>query len=243
MRTDGATSVRGSEAVHRALEAELVAARERGNVHPRVVDVGGGTGGWAVPLAAAGCAVTVVEPSPNAIATLSMRAEEMRVADRITVIADDVDALGRVVPAGSADLVLAHGLLEVVDDPASAVAALAAAVSPHGAVSVLVANRHAAALHRALSGRFDEASRLLAAPSGVTGDNGETLLRRFDTESLTALLSGAGLRIDLLQGDGVVAESLSDSPGADPTEFELVASQTPPLRDIATRLHVLARRA
>lgn len=243
MRTDGATSVRGSEAVHRALEAELVAARERGNVHPQVVDVGGGTGVWAVPLAAAGCAVTVVEPSPNALATLSMRAEEMRVTDRITVIADDVDALGRAVPAGSADLVLAHGLLEVVDDPASAVAALAAAVSPEGAVSVLVANRHAAALHRALSGRFEEARRLLAAPNGVTGDNGETLLRRFDTESLTALLTGAGLRIDLIQGDGVVAESASDAPGHDSTEFELVASRTPPLRDIATRLHVLARRA
>ncbi|NBH08550.1 methyltransferase domain-containing protein, partial [Amycolatopsis sp. SID8362] len=88
-----------------------------------------------VPFAAAGCRVTVVEPSPNALATLQRRAEEEGVSDLITVIADDSDALGRHVEAGSADLVLAHGLLEIVDDPAAVLTALATAVAPGGAVS------------------------------------------------------------------------------------------------------------
>ena len=34
----------------------------------RVLDLGGGTGGTAVPLAAAGHDVTVVDPSPDALA-------------------------------------------------------------------------------------------------------------------------------------------------------------------------------
>ena len=151
MKTE-TVAARGSGAVRRVLEAELKAARARGAEHPRVVDVGGGSGGWAVPFAAAGCRVTVVEPSPNALATLQRRAEEEGVSELITVVADDSDALGRYVEAGSADLVLAHGLLEIVDDPAAVLAALATAVAPGGAVSVLVANRHAAVLHRALVG-------------------------------------------------------------------------------------------
>lgn len=242
MRLDSASGLRGSEAVHRVLDAELHAARARGRTHPRVVDVGGGSGGWAVPLATAGCQVTVVEPNPNALATLHRRAIEERVADRITVIADDVDALTELVPPSSADLVLAHGLLEVVDDPAAAAAALASVVAPGGAVSVLVANRHAAVLHRALAGRLEEARQLLSQPSGVLPDDGEVLLRRFDADGVQRLLSDAGLQVELLQGDRVVADNVTDPGDGQLAEFELVAASTPPLRDIASRLHVLARR-
>ena len=78
---------------------------------------------WPPPAAL----VTVVEPNPNALATLHRRADDAGVADRIAAVQADSDALGHVVPPGSADLVLAHGLLEVVDDPHGAVAALAGA--------------------------------------------------------------------------------------------------------------------
>ena len=45
-----------------------------------VLDVGGGTGGLAVPLAALGHRVTVVDPSPDALAALARRASESGVA-------------------------------------------------------------------------------------------------------------------------------------------------------------------
>ena len=41
-----------------------------------VVDAGGGTGGFAVPLAEAGHQVTVVDPSPDSLAALQRRAAE-----------------------------------------------------------------------------------------------------------------------------------------------------------------------
>ncbi|WP_440900152.1 class I SAM-dependent methyltransferase, partial [Actinosynnema sp.] len=128
------------DAVQRVLDTELTAARHRrGGEPPRVLDVGGGTGVWAVQLAAAGCAVTVVDPSPDALATLTRRAAEAGVADRVIAVQGDTDALGELVSDGAADLVLGHGLLEVVDDATTALAALAAAAAPGGAVSVLVA--------------------------------------------------------------------------------------------------------
>jgi S-adenosylmethionine-dependent methyltransferase len=239
MKTD-TLAARGSGAVRRVIEAELAAARARGAEHPSVVDVGGGTGGWAVPLASAGCLVTVVEPNPNALATLKRRAAEVGVSDRITVVADDSDALGAHVAPGSADLVLAHGLLEVVDDPAAVVAALAVAVAPGGAVSILVANRHAAVLQRALAGRLDEARQLLGSAQGVLPGGRDTVLRRFDVDGLLAMLEAAGLGASLIQGDGVVSDVVGGE--EDLVEFELAAAATPPLRDIASRLHVLGRR-
>ena len=48
----------------------------------RIVDIGGGTGGFAVPLAQLGHRVEVIDPSPDALAALDRRAREADVADR-----------------------------------------------------------------------------------------------------------------------------------------------------------------
>jgi S-adenosylmethionine-dependent methyltransferase len=201
----------------------------------------------AVPLAVAGCAVTVVDPSPNALATLHRRAKEAGVEGAITAVQGDSDALAQLVPSASADLVLGHGLLEFVDDPKTTVAAMAEATAPGGAVSVVVANRHAAVLHRAITGRLVEARRLLDDPAGQLPE--ETLSRRFDTPGLTQLLIDGGLTVELVQGHGVVADLvpgsvLEGNPGAADAlaQLEFAAATTPPLRDVAARLHALARR-
>lgn len=229
------------DAVRLALDAELAAARQRRDGQPpRVLDVGGGSGVLAVPFAAAGCVVTVVEPNPNALATLSRRATDAGVSDRITAVQADSDVLGQVVPAGSADLVLAHGLLEVVDDPKNTVAAMAEAVAPGGAVSIVVANRIAALLHRAVAGKLDEAAALAEDPTGRLP--AETLLRRFDTDGVLALLTDAGLTVELVQGHGVLSDLVPGSvPPQDLAALELRLARTPPLRDIAARLHAIAR--
>jgi S-adenosylmethionine-dependent methyltransferase len=233
------------DAVRRVLTAELAAVRERRQ--PRVLDVGGGSGVWAVPLAADGCAVTVVDQSPNALATLNRRAFESGVAGQITAVQGDSDALGQLVPVGEFDLVLGHGVLEVVDDPKTTVAAMADAAAPGGLVSVLVANRYAAVMHRAITGRLVEARRLLDDPAGQLAE--ETLSRRFDVAGLTRLLVDGGLTVELVQGHGVVADLVPGSllernPGAAEAlaQLELAAATTPPLRDIAARLHGLGRR-
>lgn len=236
------------DAVRLALDAELTAARQRRDGEPpRVLDVGGGSGVLAVPFAAAGCVVTVVEPNPNALATLSRRAADAGVSDRITAVQTDSDALGQVVAAGSADVVLAHGLLEVVDDPKNTVAAMAEAVARGGVVSVLVANRMAALLHRAVAGRLAEAAALADDPDGRLPD--ETLLRRYDTESLLLLLTDAGLTVEKVQGHGVLSELvpgsvLEQDPSAPDAlaALELRLARVSPLRDIAARLHALARK-
>ncbi len=112
---------------------------------------------------------------------------------------------------------------------------------------MLVANRMAALLHRALAGRLAEAAALAEDPAGRLP--AETLLRRYDTESLLTLLTDAGLTVEVVQGHGVLSELvpgsvLQQDPSAQDAlvELELRLARTSPLRDIAARLHVLARR-
>jgi S-adenosylmethionine-dependent methyltransferase len=210
-----------------------------------VLDVGGGTGGFAVPLATAGHSVTVVDASPDALAALTRRAAEAGVADRVRAVQGDGDGLAELVEPEIADLVLCHSLLEVVDEPGTVVKALAATLRPGGAVSVLVANRVAAVLSRAIGGHLDVATALLTDPVGAAGAR-DTLRRRFDLHSAIALLGNAGLVVEQTHGVRVVADLLPGAVLEGHNEallaFELAASALPPYRDVATQLHLFARR-
>jgi SAM-dependent methyltransferase len=216
-------------------------------VRPRltVVDVGGGTGGFAVPLAQAGHEVTVIDASPDALAALIRRADEAGVGERVRAVQGDADALAALVPPGRADLVLCHSLLEVVDSPAAVVGALAGCLRPGGAASVVVASRAAAVVARVAAGAVDAALALLHDPDGRL-PSGDTVRRRYDLGGACALLAAGGLEVVSVHGVRVLADLV---PGATLerdhealTAFELAVAAEAPYRDIATQLHLLARR-
>ncbi|MFI9640125.1 methyltransferase domain-containing protein [Micromonospora sp. NPDC051925] len=224
------------------LAAEL---DRRTDVELTVLDVGGGTGGFAVPLAQAGHRVTVVDASPDALAALTRRAAEAGVADRVRAVQGDGDALAGLVEPATVDLVLCHSVLEVVDDPVPVATALVAALRPGGAASVLVAGRAAAVLGRAMSGHLTVAAALAAAADGATGPR-DTLRRRFDAEGAAALLRAAGLTVEEIHGVRVLADLLpatvADGQSAALVELERSLAGRSPYRDLAAQLHLFARR-
>jgi 2-polyprenyl-3-methyl-5-hydroxy-6-metoxy-1,4-benzoquinol methylase len=221
----------------------VVAARvaETGRTALDIVDVGGGTGGLAVPFAALGHDVTVVDPSPDALAAAQRRAAEA--GARLISVQGEAASLDSVVGAAAADLIICHNVLEYVDSPADAMSAIARVLRPSAAVSVLAANAVAAVLHRALAGRFAEARAML------TGKEAGSTPRRFTLPELTALIEAAGLRPGEAHGlrifGGLVPGALldGDAAAADALRaLEEAAAGTPPLRDIASQLHVLGHR-
>jgi S-adenosylmethionine-dependent methyltransferase len=140
---------------------EVASARvaETGRAALDIVDVGGGTGGLAVPFASLGNHVTVVDPSPDALAAAQRRAAEA--GARLAAVQGDAASLDSVVGVAAADLIICHNVLEYVDSPPDAMAAIARVLRPGATVSVLASNAVAAVLHRALAGRFAEALLLV----------------------------------------------------------------------------------
>ncbi len=231
-----------------ALDAALAArAAQTGRAALDVVDVGAGTGGFAVQLAALGHHVTVVDPSPDALAAARWRAAEFGVT--LTAVQGEAGDLAALVGGSAADLVVCHNVLEYVDSPAAAMTAIARVLRAGGIVSVLAANVVAAVLQRALAGRYDEARRLLDPHPGRAPGPAPAIIehRRFTLSELTALIEGAGLRVGEAQGIRVFAGLLPGA-GADPNaadalrDLEAAAAGYPALRDIAARLHVVAFR-
>jgi SAM-dependent methyltransferase len=178
---------------------------------------------------------------------LHRRAVESGVEERVVGIqGDTADLLDHVEP-GSADMVLCHGVLEVVDDPGQALDAVADVLADDGRLSVVVAGRLAAVLGRALAGH------LVAARSMVDASVGGWNLRvdgprRYTREEILDLLEGHGFTADAVHGIRVLADLVPSAvvdtePGASTAlvELERAVSQIPELAAVASQLMVVAR--
>ncbi len=247
-RTRARSSVRTAvvwDALRPALD-ELVTSAGRAELE--VLDVGGGTGGFAVPLAQAGHQVTVLEPSPDALAALARRVAEAGVEAQVRAVQGDADNIAAVTPAGQFDLVLCHGVLEHTDDPAATVASAVGALRLGGMASILAANRYAVVLSRAVTGHIAAARHALADPAGRWGPQ-DPLPRRFAPQELADLVLAAGARIlathgvrvfsDLVPSGVIEGEALARE---ELVSLEAAIAEHPAFREIATQLHILAAR-
>ncbi|MCX6401192.1 MAG: methyltransferase domain-containing protein [Propionibacteriales bacterium] len=208
-----------------------------------VVDLGGGTGGFAVRLAESGHRVRVVDPSPDALASLGRRAQEADL--EVSGLQGDVTDLVEVVGAASADVVLCHGVLEVVD-PVVALDHIGQVLRPGGLLSLVVGQRHAAVLARAMAGSFPQARALLDGLEPVDTRTGH----RFVVGEIEKLLVDGGFSITAIHGvrvftDLVPAALVDIEPGAAAAlmDLERAVAGRPEYFPLATQLHLLARHA
>ena len=201
-----------------------------------VVDLGGGTGGLAIDVAARGHRVTVIDPSPDALASLERRTADAELPGQVVGRQGDAADLVAVVGRQAVDVVVCHRVLEVVESPAEALAAMATVLRPGGALSLLAAQKHALVLSQALAGHPRQARHTWSDPD------------RFDYGSLTDLVRGAGFALVAAHGIGAVSDLVPEAvTDGDPAAYaELAAleaevSQDPAFRALAPHVHLFAR--
>jgi SAM-dependent methyltransferase len=185
----------------------------------------------------------VVDPSPDALAALARRARELSV--EVSAQQGDLSSLLEVTGPASADLVLCHGVLEVVDDPAAALATLRQVLRPGGVLSLLVAQRHAAVVARAMAGHFVQALTLLESGPG---DRDGRAGHRFTADEAGSLVADAGFAVESVHGVRVFADLVPGSlvdlePGATAAlvDLERAVSGRAEYLPLAAQLHLLAR--
>lgn len=248
----GGTSVLAMErplerraSIRTAVVWEACQAYLAGKQDLEVLDIGGGTGGFAVRVAELGHHVTVVDPSPDALAALARRAQERDVAASVVGRQGDLAGLGELVAAESVDLVLCHEVLGLVDDPVTALRTIRTTMRPGGVLSLLVSQRHAAVLARAMAGHFAQAHEML------DGDSAEPRAgeRRFTGAELAAVLGEAGFGAPEIHAVRVFADLVPSAlldlePGAVEglLDLERAVSGREEYRALAAQLHAVVER-
>jgi S-adenosylmethionine-dependent methyltransferase len=223
---------------------ELVLERLRHRLPPvpaRILDAGGGTGAFAIPLAKIGYDVTLLDASDEWLERAERNAASAGVSLPL------VNAPMEELPLDQApfDAILCHTVLLYVEQPEAVLRALHSAARPAAILSLLEKNRDALALRPGLAGDYGEAHRLLDARDSVGRLSVENRAHSLDEWSNMLLRTGweviewAGCRLfsdvapDVLDADAYVAL----------LDLERAAGTREPYRSISRLVHLIARRS
>jgi SAM-dependent methyltransferase len=212
-----------------------------------IVDIGGGAGHQAMPLARAGYGVTIADPSEVMLdeAARLVSAEPRDVAARVRLIQVDGERASQLLGEGRFDGVLCHGVLMYVEDPGPLVLALCTLVRPGGTVSIVAKNRRTLAMRPAHDGDW---KGVLAAFDSDRQTNGLGIdTRADDPDDLSAVLRSGGVDLIAWYGVRLFTEGWArDRPPVDPANdvlaAELAASQRDPYRQLSRLFHLLGTR-
>jgi S-adenosylmethionine-dependent methyltransferase len=182
-----------------------------------VLDAGAGTGSYALPLAAQGHRVSLLDVSGEMLVVARRNAadEDPGMEDRLEFRQAGAEEAPALFGPDCFDLVLCHTLLEYVPDPRGLLQALAYVLKPGGLLSLLAVNPHSDALRwalvkgdlaeaRAALGQARSATTLFGVNRHVyTGQQIGEMLAQLGIETMAAY----GVRIF---ADYVAADQLAD---------------------------------
>lgn len=221
---------------------ELVIERLKSGLPPppaRLLDAGGGTGAFAIPLAVLGYDVTLLDPSDDWLDRARHNAASAGV--RLRLVSGSINDVSASLRAF--DAILCHTVLMYVEDPGSTLRALRSAARQGAILSLLEKNRDALALRPGLQGDYAEAQRLLTARDSVGRLGVEN--RAYSIEEWAAMLEAAGWRVEAWAGIRLFSDIAPDNLDAAAykalLELERAAGILDPYRRVARLVHLLAR--
>lgn len=213
-----------------------------------IVDVGGGAGRIAVPLAKKGYEVTILDPSEEALgrAREALGREDAATGRLVRLVRGRGEEAPGLLGEAAFDAATCHGVLPFVEDPEPLLRALVRLVRPGGLISVLAKNAEALAMRPALQGHYRKALGSLSAnrDEGPFG----TLTRADTLAGLQGILEAAGGECIGWHGIRSFTDHLGDVPAVpevleDALELEWEAGRKDPYRGVARWIHLLGRRA
>ena len=161
----------------------------------RILDVGGGNGGDAIPLALQGHSVVLVDYSEKMLHEAQKSADTYGVGDKLQIYQSDLAELTTLFPHTEFDVVLCHNVVQYVEDVTETLKLISTPLKPDGIISVTSINRYSEAFQAALLRLdLDEAMSKLDAHESFT-PGFKTTVHRFAAEELFEPLKAAGCTI------------------------------------------------
>ncbi len=206
----------------------------------RVLDAGGGSGAFAIPLAERGYRVTLLDPSEAMLAIAERRARGDGV--EVDLTRGSIRRAASLLE-GDFDGICCHAVLMYLDDPLSALVTLRSLAAPGCALSLLEKNRGGLAMRPGLAGEYAEARRLLVDP--VASGNLGIPNRARTFEAWRSLLARAGWRATSWVGIRLFSDKAPDELDEERFEgllaLEREAGRRTSYRSVARLIHISAR--
>jgi S-adenosylmethionine-dependent methyltransferase len=228
-------------------------AQHLGALPPRlaVLDAGGGTGGYALPLAQKGHQVCLLDCSSRMLAVARRKVEKLdpSLVDRLSFCQASVHDIPALLGAAAFDLILCHTLLEYVQELWPALRALTGVLKPGGLLSLLLVNPWAAPLRWAIAKGDLEQARLALGDPVLPADLFGLPRRALPLEALREALTGLGMGVVAEYGVRIFADYVAEEQLVDPESYarlldlEMAASTIAPYRQIARYNLILAEKA
>ena len=217
----------------------------------QVLDVGGGTGSYALPLAQLGHQVCLLDFSAHMLSTARDKALQLGspLIERLNFCHVSVDQIPSLFAANYFDLILCHTFLEYVAQPCQVLQALIRVLRPGGLLSLLFANTYASPLCWALSKGDLEKARLALLGEQVSSADLFGLPRHtFTAEEMQEAMTQVGVEVVATYGVRVFADYVPAEQLTDPhfyarlLELESIAGTLLPYRQIARYNQLLGRK-
>lgn len=225
------------------IKAELCAQisdLKEGNL--RILDIAGGLGQIAIWLAKMGHQVTVADISSEMIQRSQQLATEAGVRNKINWIHSPIQQLDEKI-SGDFDLVIAHALLEWLDNPEKGFKKISQLTKPGTLLSLTFYNRQAIILHNVLRGNFRKvlSNNFRGEAGGLTPLNPlqPDIVRSWIEQENFSIKQQTGLRSFYDYLAKTIKERISEE---DIIQMEIYLSRQQPFIDMARYIHLILRK-
>lgn len=184
----------------------------------RILDAGGGTGFYSIPLAVQGNDVVILDKSKNMLMIAQAKADRLDVTDRVETLLGDMQNIKQ--PNESFDIVLCHLALCHADNPLKALSEFSRVLRKDGILSLMAENKMFFSISEAFKGnipealkRFKEKTLFITMPKLGT-------LRTFERQELLTFFEKTNLKPIKTLGLRVISDYLLYAHKAPPEEME-----------------------
>lgn len=213
----------------------------------RVLDLGGGSGLDAIPLAALGHHVTVVDYAEGMLAQAQEHAARGGLEARVATVLGDFEDVPLVLETRAFDVVLCHNVLQYLKDPQASLEVVVEAARPGGLVSLMCPNGQAEPLRLAIRDLVPDAAFHALDAEQMEARAFGVMVHQLVAADLIPTLVSLGCHIDGQYGIRCVCDYIVDERRKEDPDFfrsleklELSMSTRPAYAAIARFFHLVA---
>jgi S-adenosylmethionine-dependent methyltransferase len=175
----------------------------------KILDAGGGTGFYVIPIAMKGHEITILDASEKMLEKARENAHKHGVLQRVKTVQGSIDRLE--FPNSYFDVILCH-LAFGYTDPSKTLSEFRRVLENGGILSLTVANKYFYSIREGLKGNFSKAKKILQTEGFFEAPDGIPEIRTFTKSEIVNLCLGANFEVLRVKAIKVVTDYLSKIP-------------------------------